>query len=346
MTEADALARMVAPGTPRASKWLAGVIQLQVTRACDKACYGCTTGSNTRHKPWFMTPAQFETAVLSLKGYSGVYGLFGGNPATSKYFEDYCHILQTHVPFKQRGLWCNNPLGKGKLMRATFNHQFSNLNCHLDRAAYDEFKRDWPESMPFGLDKDSRHSPPFVAMKDVIEDEGRRWELISSCDINHFWSASITLFRGELRAYFCELAGSMASMHEDDPDYPDTGLDPAEGYDRQGRVNPPLNIVDDTGRVLSYEELGVPRSLYWWELGMLQFRHQVRKHCHDCGVPLRGYGELAQADDTHAEQVSETHANVYRPKRPARRVEVVTDVQQLGMGRLTRMTEYLQNSTR
>jgi hypothetical protein len=90
--------------------------------------------------------------------------------------------------------------------------------------------------------------------------------------------------------------------------------------------------------------------LPWWQWPMSHFADQARKHCHDCGVPLRGYGELAQADrlpldaDHYGltEQVSATHQAVYRPKRKGRAVELVTLREQLGP-ELEMTTRYLQN---
>lgn len=360
MTESECLSKMVAPGQRRASKWLSGVIQILVTSSCDKSCTGCTQLSQLRRKPWFMTPEQFEQAVLSLKGYFGVYGVFGGNPALSPHFAEYCEILKKHVPFEQRGIWCNAPLGKGHLMRSTFNPHYSNLNVHLDREAYDEFKKDWPESMPFGLNVDSRHSPCYVAMKDVLKkicpeckgsgqepytdpdtgvteygsnelcancptcegrgnvyDESTAHDLISKCDINQRWSAGVGVFRGQLRAWFCEIAMAQSIYHQDDPEYPDTGLDPLirSSHDR-----------------------------YWWDFPMQSFAHQVRKHCHECSVPLRGYGSLAQSEDG-VEQVSEIHAAGYLPKRKGRRVELVQVMDQLKSKNL-KVTDYLGGASK
>lgn len=363
MTESEALSRMVAPGTPRPGKWRGGVIQIHVTRACDKACFACTQGSNLGGKTSFITVEQFKQAVESLRGYFGVVGVFGGNPATHPQFGDLCRVLvESWVPKEQRGIWCNNPITpeKASLMRHTFNPAVSNLNVHLDEAAYRLFKKGWPECNPFGLDKDSRHSPPYVAMKDVLRttcdncagnmgyydrpngerylsdpedgtewrkceecdgtgkvyDESRAWELISNCDINQHWSAMIGVFRGELRAWFCEIAGAQAMLHQDDPDYPDTGLNPTRD-----------------------------KPFAWWKLSMRFFEEQVRKHCHECGVPLRGHGALAQGSEQQHEQVSMTHANVYKPKRKGRVIELVTVEEQLGP-RLAKMTDYLGNAKR
>lgn len=365
MTEQECLNKMVAPAGARPSKpYRGGVIQVHVTRACDKACFGCTQGSNLAGKTEFITVENFERAVLSLRVYWGVIGVFGGNPATSPHFAEYCAIMRKHVPGDQRGIWCNNPvtLENAREMRRTFDPSISNLNVHLDQRAHDLFKDGWPECNPVGLHTDSRHSPPFVAMKDVMQristpvddktagvclhangkttsdletlphdtgsqeykcrcvkvpDESRIWELISRCDINQHWSAMVGQFRGQLRAWFCEVVGAQAMLHQDEPDYPDTGTKIPETYEHP-----------------------------WWQLPMQSFAAQVRKHCFDCGVPLRGYGELACADETGIEQTSETHAGVYRPKRRGRLVERVTELAQLEVGKLQRTTDYLGNSKR
>jgi hypothetical protein len=156
-----------------------------------------------------------------------------------------------------------------------------------------------------------------------VYDEDKAWELISGCDINQHWSAMVCVFRGQLRAFFCEVAGAQAMLHQHEPDYPDTGLDPNMRYSFG---------ADGTDHVL------------WWQCGMAYFQDQVRKHCHECSVPLKGYGELAQAQKG-CEQTSATHAGVYFPKRRDRPVQVVERLEQIGMGRLPtgKVTRYLQN---
>lgn len=359
MTEAEALSRMVPPGMRRPGKLggFGGVIQIHLTRACDKACYGCTQGSNLAGKTHFMSPEHFEQAVASLAGYFGVVGIFGGNPALHPQFEGLCEILRKYIPRERRGLWCNHPVTpeRARVMRETFNPAVCNLNVHLDRKAYEMFREHWPEARPFGLDQDSRHAPPFVAMRDVLRkpckcvtddfpgnheypyppcpwglcdgsgevyDESRAWELISACPINQHWSAAIGVFRGQLRAWFCEIAMAQSILHQDEPDYPDTGIPVPPGDDRFDDQTP------------------------WWQYGMIGFVSQVRKHCHECSIPFNGYGALAQGPEDRAEQTSATHAAVYKPKRPARRVEVVTTLEQLGTGRLSRAIDYLQNAKR
>lgn len=284
---------MVAPGDKRPA-WRGGIIQIHVTRACDLACTHCTQGSDLTGKPVVMSPDEFERAVDSLVGWTGVYGVFGGNPAVSPHFAAYCEILRAKVPFVQRGLWCNHPRGKGPLCRVTFNPAHSNLNCHLNGEAHAEFSRDWPESIPYlkGMDRDSEHGAPFVAMKDVIQDESERWKLIGDCDINKFWSALVGIVPGRgLRAYFCEIAYAQAALHAaaDDADqWPDVGLEPVVG---------------------------------WWRKPMAAFEAQVRQHCHSCGIPLRRPPRLALGSEV--EEFSQTHAAIARPKVRDRRVEFV-----------------------
>lgn len=300
-------ATMKSPQDRRPAVWRGGVLQIWVTRGCDKSCFGCTQGSNLGGKPGKITPEQFEIACQSLTDYFGVVGMFGGNPATHPQFETLCEIMRKHIPQERRGLWCNNLHGKGAAARATFNPAVSNLNVHLDRKAYDEFKRDWPEASPFGLDKDSRHAPPFIALQDVIPDEAKRWELIGACDVNQHWSAIICVFRNELRGFFCEIAGAQAMLHQENPDYPDLGHKIVPG---------------------------------WWNRPMADFAEQARFHCHACGIPLRGHGELAIGGTI--EQVSQTHLDIYKPKQKGREVQTVLTIEQVSRAPETRSTNYMQ----
>lgn len=303
------------------------------------ACFGCTQGSNLGGRPVLITPEEFELACQSLAGYWGVVGMFGGNPATHPRFLELCDILAKYFPFDQRGLWCNNPLGHGTKMRSIFNPAVSNLNVHTNREAYDEFRRDWPESMPFGLEEDSRHSPPFVAMQDVMEDEQDRWELIANCDINRYWSAMVCYIPGKgLRAFFCELAGAQAMLHANDPNWPDLGLEI------------PCPTCKGNGKVLAYrgepsqgkELVTCPecRDSPWWKRPMEDFARQVRYHCHRCGIPLRRFGQLAVGGEF--EEVSKTHADIYNPKRKGRPVQLI----EIDNGKkLSRVTDYVPNGS-
>jgi hypothetical protein len=301
------LKKMKAPGDNRAT-WGDGIIQIHITRACDLACIGCTQGSQLAGKPVIMSPTQFAIAAESLVDYHGVVGIFGGNPCVHPQFEAIARALQRIIPKERCGLWSNNLMGYGKLCREVFNPEFSNLNVHCNIDVYLEISRDWPEAHPKGA-HDSRHSPPYVAlqdMEDMTDDE--RWELIESCDINQFWSAMICVFRGELRGYFCELAGAQSMLHEKESDYPDTGC-----------------TIDKD----------------WWRYPIELYANQIKYHCMACGIPLRGRGDLAMTGNI--EQVSKTHENIYKLKRPnGKLIQVITKREQLN-GSVTRATDYIQN---
>lgn len=311
--------------------------------------------------------------------YFGVVGVFGGNPAMSPHFSAYCEVLRRLVPFTQRGVWSNDPMtvDNAREMARTFDPSVSNINVHLNTEAFERFREGWPAVRPVGLHDDSRHAPVHLAMRDVVKvkcpacdgrgsyigedhetsrmngyshlttyslrcrrcegtgrvpDDDRIRELVSTCDINQNWSAMVGMFRGELRAFFCEIAGAQAILHQDEPDYPDTGLDPRFCWAVE-----PLS-----GALYAYapgEQVG---TVPWWQLPMIAFRDQVRKHCFECGVPLRGYGELSQ-DAGGVEQTSAAHLSVFKPKRKGRKFEVVADLVQLGTGRVGTVTHYIQN---
>lgn len=309
---------MVAPGQRRPSIWRGGIIQIMVTRACDLSCHHCSQGSNLAGRPAMMTPEQFAQACDSLRGYWGVVGMFGGNPALHPRFDLLCKIMREKIPYLQRGLWCNNLYGKGEHARLTFDPRHSNLNVHLSSEAHAEFSRDWPESVPYlkGLDQDSSHSSPWVSMTDVGIPEERRWELIGQCDINRYWSALIGVIRGELRAFFCEIAYAQAALHESDPDWAGTG-----------------QPIPDTGI------LPVPG---WWRMPMESFRQQIETHCHHCGIPLRREGQLAIGGEQ--EEFTRTHASIAKLKVRGRQVDMVESIGMIER-RAEPATNYLPHTT-
>ena len=323
MTDNEAIAKMKAPKDSR-NTWplgvapsakFGGILQICITRMCDMACSHCTQGSNLVGPYHSMTLDQFETAVKSLVEptmYPGVVGIFGGNPTLHKQFDEICEILRKYIPFERRGLWSNRLFGHGLTCKKTFNPDVSNLNVHQNKEAYYEMLRDWPLCEPKGLEEDSRHSPTLVAMQDMEDmTDGERWELISNCDVNQRWSALIGVFRGELRAWFCELAGAQAMLHEAEPDYPDTGH----------RVLPG-----------------------WWNHDITHFDSQIRYHCFACGHPLRAKGDYANTGTV--EQVSKTHVSIYNLKRPkGKRIDIITKKSQLGE-QVSAATQYLSTEAK
>ena len=76
---------------------------------------------------------------------------------------------------------------------------------------------------------------------------------------------------------------------------------------------------------------------------MPSYAEQVRKHCHGCGVPLRGYGSLAMGENG-VEQVSATHADIYKPKKPDRSVQFVELRSEISEQALKSTVDYVRNS--
>ncbi len=269
----------------------------------------------------------FEKAVSSLKNYWGVVGLFGGNPVLHPKFEQLCEILTEYIPFNQRGIWCNNPLKHAALLRKTFNPKISNLNVHLDQKAYNAFKEGWPECEPVGLYEDSRHSPVHGSMKTLVPDKSVRDELINNCDINKYWSAMVCQFRGEARGFFCEVAGAQAMLHQYIPDYPDTGI--------------PIICTECT---INKPSCNTCHGKQWWEHPMEYYNQQVEQHCHNCLVPLKGYGELACNKDGIEQTTHDlVQLGIYTPKSTVRAVEVLNSIDQLKPDSLI-TTDYINNS--
>lgn len=295
--------RMKAPGDKRPT-WMGGIIQIHITRACDLACSHCTQGSNFGGKPVMMTLENFEIAVKSLKDYFGVVGIFGGNPTMHPQFREITEILRAHIPFERRGLWSNNLRGYGNLCQQTFNPAVSNLNVHCSQEAYDEMKRDWPESLPIGR-YDSSHSPVYVSMDDIEDlNHQQKVEMINNCDINQLWSAIICQTKFGLRAFFCEIAGAQAMLT--DPPY-DSGL----------------QVTDN-----------------WWKLPISAFEDQIRYHCFKCGIPLKGRGSLAVTGEK--EYISQTYLPIAKLKKKEKEIVIVKSMKDLN-GRVGRATDYINN---
>ncbi len=166
----------------------------------------------------------------------------------------------------------------------------------MDQQAYDEFARDWPECkhrLKGSLDEDALHSPPFTkALIDHYPNEDDRWEKIRGCDINRNWSAMIGVVRGELRGFFCEIAGAQAMLHANDPEWPDLGVAVTPG---------------------------------WWRQGAETYAEQVKWHCHRCGIPMREDPVLA-IGASPTRNAGPTHAAIYRPKTKNRPVVVLDEV--------------------
>ncbi len=237
------------------------IICVDVTNRCDLRCSNCTRLLVNQDYHWDMTPDNFRTALRSLRGFTGVIAMIGGNPCLNKYFTELCAIFVEEIPVKrQRGLWSNNVFKYQELIRDTFG--FFNLNPHNDERCIDSFKklRDVIPGISF-YEGNSTHAPLLTAVRDVIPHETAMWDAIAGCDINRTWSASIVQNNGELRAYFCEVAASF-----------------------------------DLAR---HGDHGVPVTEGWWQRSIVDYADQVKRFCPGCGVParLKGHLDSEETDD-------------------------------------------------
>lgn len=163
----------------------------------------------------------------------------------------------------RRGLWSNNLMGHGKVVRDTFwpKGRF-NLNAHANPEAANEIDRWLPGRLiRSSRDNASWHSPVMLDYRDYGITESEWIEARENCDINTRWSSAIVERNGKPFAYFCEVAAAMDGVRG--------------------------------------ENHGIPAMPGWWAKKMPEFEHQVKECCdRGCGVPLKGLGSLDR-DDTY-----------------------------------------------
>jgi hypothetical protein len=218
-----------------------------------------------------MAPEVFREAVYSLRDWPGIVGIFGGNPCTHPQFPELMKILEEEIPDQRhRGLWSNNFLQHGELVRRVFYPAGRfNLNAHGDAAAARAMDRFTPgRVIPSSKDKPAMHSAILVDRSDLGVSDSDWVRLREHCDINQRWSAAIAERNGRPHAYFCEVGAALDGI--------------------RGKNN------------------GIPTTPGWWKWKMDRFDNQVRNCCdRGCGVPLSHRGHLDR-DDTY--DVSKTWA--------------------------------------
>ena len=240
------------------------IVCVDVTNKCDLACSNCTRLLANQEAKWEMSVENFRLALQSLKNYKGIIAMIGGNPCVHTKFEELCQVFREEIPNQfQRGLWTNNYFKHREVIEKTFGAL--NLNPHNMERANEKLKdlhnvminqRGFNGGYYVG---NSHHAPLLTAVKDLYP-EKEMWDKISRCDINKDWSASIIQNKGQLRAYFCEVAAS---------------FDLARGEDH-----------------------GHPVVLDWWKKPISAFSDQVKHFCTGCGVParLRGHMDNEETD--------------------------------------------------
>jgi hypothetical protein len=249
-------------------------IQIVVTTACNLyRCSNCTQLLPFRKDYKHMTVDCFAKAVDSVVDWPGVVGLFGGNPCSHPRFEDLCAILEEKIPDqRRRGIWTNDLLGKGAVVRRTFypNGRF-NINVHGKVKIAQEIE-DWlpGKVIPSSVKRLPMHSSILVTWRDMSLTRDEWAVKREACDINRNWSSAIVERDGEPYAYFCEVAAALDGIRD-------------------------MN-------------LGIPTVPGWWKNSMDGFPGQVEGCCDaGCGIPLRmkGHASLENTYDMSGEWLAD-----------------------------------------
>jgi hypothetical protein len=130
----------------------------------------------------------FEKAVISLKTFSGIVGIIGGQPTLHPQFPELCEILRKHIePQYRRGLWSNfsNHTLYNNIIKETFGYFC--LNTHSG---------------------DIYHTPILISSESSVTDDIKRQEYIENCWIQNTWSGTINPKGG----FFCEVAGALSML--------------------------------------------------------------------------------------------------------------------------------------
>lgn len=263
------------------------IVQIVVTRGCDLFnCSNCTQLLPFRKDPQHMSLDCAEEALKSLEGWPGVIGMFGGNPCTHPQFAQLCELWERYVPVRQRGLWTNNLMDKGKIASKTFMDGVSrfNFNAHGNHDAARKILDWFPREVVYGVSKKSVHGAVLGSHADYGVGEFDWAEARERCDINQKWSAGIYAREVETQ----ELIGGV-NVWETPLDVPDPV------FDRRIVQRPFVYFCEVAGAIdgVTGENNGMPATAGWWKKPIAEFVNQINRCCDKhCVVPLRHEGSL------------------------------------------------------
>ena len=202
-------------------------IQIDVTNACTMKCKDCTRFIDKNVPTYYMTVDNFRKAVESVKDAPMNIGIMGGEPGLHPQFDQLCAVLRELIPVERRQLWTNG---------YTIEHHSEDVSITFftENIVYNDHK------------EGSIHQP--LSADFVIKDDFVHGLLVGNCWVNWRWSGSIiqTGF-GDVKGYFCEVAGARAILTSDH----------SEGFD----------IVSG-----------------WWDKEPNEFLPQVLKYCKKCSA--------------------------------------------------------------
>ncbi|WP_319578632.1 DUF4422 domain-containing protein [uncultured Methanospirillum sp.] len=190
------------------------IIQIEITNACSNRCANCTRFCGHHQKPFFMDLKTFKKAVDSMKGFSGIVGIMGGEPTLHPEFDTFVRYFKEHFGLDESPVNIFSGPESGfidYICKNKFNIETKNQRGLWSSMGHRYYKYFELIQDTFGYQAlndhsfSSLHETLMVTRKELgIPD--KEWYLLrDNCWIQSLWSASIT----PKGAFFCEVAAAL-----------------------------------------------------------------------------------------------------------------------------------------
>ena len=176
--------------TPCSEKWCN---HIDITNKCHIGdCSYCSR--YIRHIPqekrYEMSLEDIDKALDAYKGMRGLIGIMGGEPLTHPKFAEICELIRLKYPPEKM-------------------HLFTSINPNLSKfrdEVYKTFRHVAVNEHTMFQNSVGLHQPFTLAVRDMVENEELRIELIKDCWFGKNWCGTVT----PLGAYHCEIGASIA----------------------------------------------------------------------------------------------------------------------------------------
>ena len=218
------------------------ICNIDITKHCHNACPYCIRYvKHLKEKKYHMSLDYFAKVLDAMVGWPNQIGMCGGEPTLHPQFPEICRMINEHKAkhpesrFQMFTAHSANFKKYHSLLQGTF--------CCVHLNEHSDFQKSV-----------CLHQPSTVAIGEVVTDKKLMNSLIDDCWVQRVWAPTIN----EKGAYFCEVAGSMATVI-DGPD-------------------------------------GFPVERGWWDKTPDQFKKQRDFFCKRCGMALPMQRELLGSD--------------------------------------------------